>query len=87
MNTVADLRSFVADFLRIPLDKLPDDAPLSDLIADSFQAVELLVALQDEFPCTLNHEDLGRIETLGGLFALMNEKMNENINSNISSGV
>lgn len=74
MNVLLDLREFVADFLRLPVEKLIDEAPLSDLVADSFQAVELLMALQDTFPCTLNHEDLADIETLGGLLGLMQRK-------------
>lgn len=74
MNAIVEFRQFVAEFLRIPPERLRDDVPLSDLVADSFQAVELLVALQDRFPCTIGHEDLGQIETLGGLLALLHAK-------------
>jgi len=73
-NKSSAIKLFIADFLRVPTDKLTDSATLTDLVADSFQAVELLVALQDEFAFVLNHEDLTAIETLGGLLALIEAK-------------
>lgn len=69
-----EIKLFIGDFLRLPMAKLTDDTTLTDLVADSFQAVELLVALQEEFAFVLSHDDLTEIETLGGLLALIESR-------------
>ncbi len=73
-NKNTEIKIFIADFLRLPIEKIADDATLADLVADSFQAVELLVALQEEFAFVLSHEDLAEIETLGTLLAFIEAK-------------
>lgn len=73
-NKNTEIKIFIADFLRLPIEKIADDATLADLVADSFQAVELLVALQEEFAFVLSHENLAEIETLGTLLAFIEAK-------------
>lgn len=74
IDQLPEIKSFISEFLRLPPEKITDTSTLTDLVADSFQAVELLVALQDEFGFILSHEDLAAIETLGGLFKLIETK-------------
>ena len=69
-----NIKNFIAEFLRLPAEKLSDDTMLADFLADSFQAVEMLMALQEEFGFVINHEDLTEIESLGGLLALIASK-------------
>lgn len=71
MGHATDIKSFIGEFLRLPGDRISDTATLGDLVADSFQAVELLVALQDEFGFLLSHDDMAQVETLGGLLELI----------------
>lgn len=73
-NKNTEIKIFIADFLRLPIEKIADDATLADLVADSFQAVELLVALQEEFAFVLSHENFAEIETLGTLLAFIEAK-------------
>jgi acyl carrier protein len=74
MSQTVEIKTFIGNFLRLPTEKIADTSTLADLVADSFQAVELLVALQDEFGFMLSHDDLARIETLSGLLSLIELK-------------
>lgn len=75
MAQAITIRNFIADFLRLPIEKIGDTSTLADLVADSFQAVELLVALQDQFGFILTQDDMGEIDTLGGLLALIENRI------------
>lgn len=75
MSETAEVKAFIGEFLRLPVEKITDTSTLADLVADSFQAVELLVALQDEFGFMLGHDDLASIETLGGLLELIETRV------------
>lgn len=75
MNALLGHKQFIAEFLRLPVERVREESLIGDLVADSFQAVELLVALQEEFTCTLSHADLIDIEKLGDLLAILQKKI------------
>lgn len=75
MAQAIGIKSFIADFLKLPADKISDASTLADLVADSFQAVELLVSLQDEFGFMLTQDDMSSIDTLGGLLDLIENRI------------
>ena len=54
-------------FLRIPLERLQDNATLSDLVYESFLLVQLAIELQEEFNARLVQEDLKDVRTVQDL--------------------
>jgi acyl carrier protein len=61
----------ISETLDIPLEKLADDAPIKEVVTDSFALVEMVVDLQDEFGIQLGHRDLADLTTVGNLADLI----------------
>jgi len=57
----------MAAFLKIKVSKLVDEAVLTDLVAESFILVEMVIELQEEFSIRLVQEDLKEVKTVGDL--------------------
>ena len=55
----------VNDTLDIDDVELNEDTNLKDLGADSFDLLELVTALEDEFELTMDDDDVEKIATLG----------------------
>ena len=68
------VRALVAETLNCDLDKVTMEASLADdLGADSLAAVELSMALEEEFDVTIADEDLPNMKTVGDLYNYMND--------------
>ncbi len=61
----------MAGFLRQPVEKLSDDAVLTDLVAQSFLLVEIVIELQEEFSVRFGQEELKSVRTVGDLTRLI----------------
>ncbi len=61
----------MAGFLRQPVEKLSDDAVLTDLVAQSFLLVEMVIELQEEFSVRFGQEELKSVRTVGDLTRLI----------------
>ena len=62
------MREIIAENLSCELDKVTMEADLAeDLEADSLAAVELSMALEDEFGVAIDDEDLPKLKTVGDL--------------------
>ena len=57
----------MAAFLKIKISKLVDEAVLTDLVAESFVLVEMVIELQEEFSVRLVQEDLKHVKTVSEL--------------------
>ncbi len=55
----------VNDTLDVDNVELNEDTNLKDLGADSFDLLELVTALEDEFELTMDDEDVEKIATVG----------------------
>lgn len=55
----------VNDTLDIDAAELNEDTNLKDLGADSFDLLELVTALEDEFELTMDDDDVEKIATVG----------------------
>lgn len=55
----------VNDTLDVDNVELNEDTNLKDLGADSFDLLELVTALEDEFELTMDDEDVEKIVTVG----------------------
>jgi acyl carrier protein len=70
-----DIKQQLAEFTKIPLARIDDDAAITDLVSDSFMLVEMLLILQDHFSIELEQEDLEEVVTVAHLIDLVKKKM------------
>jgi acyl carrier protein len=61
----------VAEVLRRPLAMVSMETELSQLAADSFVLVELVLELQDEFRVRFDHDDVQGLRTVGDVVDLV----------------
>jgi acyl carrier protein len=61
----------VAEVLRRPRTMVSMDTELSQLAADSFVLVELVLELQDEFRVRFDHDDVQGLRTVGEVVDLV----------------
>lgn len=69
--TAEDVRLRMAQFLRIPEQRVTPGAVLTDLVAESFQLVEMAIELQEEYDVLLGQADLQTLRTAGDLSELI----------------
>ena len=68
------VKALIAETLNCDMDKVTMEASLADdLGADSLAAVELSMALEEEFDVTIADEDLPNLKTVGDLYTYMND--------------
>ena len=60
----SEIKTLLAKLVRRPVDQLRDDLMLRDLIADSFDMIELVIELQEETGVRLSQEDLRTLDTV-----------------------
>ena len=61
------VRRHLAAFLDLPEARLRDETALSDVIAESFLVVQLVVELQDALGVHIDAQDLRGVQTVGQL--------------------
>jgi acyl carrier protein len=65
------LKEKIAEFIKKPVSFLKEETVLTDLVAESFALIEMLIELQEEFEVRFFvQEDLRSIKTLGDLIRL-----------------
>lgn len=68
------VRTRMAQILKQPVDRLADTAVLTDLVAESFVLVDMVIELQDDLGIRLMHDDLKAVKTVGDLLAVIASK-------------
>ncbi len=67
-DVAARVRRLVVKHLGVEDERVTDDASfVDDLGADSLEAVELLMAFEEEFDCTIPDEAVEKLETVQGV--------------------
>jgi acyl carrier protein len=69
------VRGKMAEFLRQPVSRLDDGAVLTDLVAESFILVDMVIELQEDLGIRLVHDDLKAVKTVGDLLAVVGQKL------------
>ncbi len=69
-----DVNQAIAEVLRLPAERVADEARLSDLVTDSFVLVELVVELQELFGVHFVREDLTDVLTVGDVVGLIGQR-------------
>jgi acyl carrier protein len=69
MTTPAAVKRRMAAFLKLPEERLADDALLASLVHESFVLIQLVMDLQEEFGARLVQDDLRDVQTVAQLVA------------------
>jgi acyl carrier protein len=64
----------MSGLIRQPIEKLKDEALLTDLVTQSLLLVEMVIELQEEFSVRLVQDDLKDVKTVGDLTQLIESK-------------
>ena len=67
MDIYEKVVAIVAEQLGISTDDITAETTLEDLNADSLDVVEVIMALESEFPMEIPDEDAEKIKTVGAL--------------------
>ena len=73
-----EIRAKIAAFLNEAPDKIEDSSVLTDLVAESFLLIELVIELQEEFQVRLMQDDLRNVKTIGDLLTVVVSKCANN---------
>ncbi|MBQ6932750.1 MAG: acyl carrier protein, partial [Clostridia bacterium] len=65
------LRALIVETLEIDEDKITMDATFDDLMLDSLDLVELVMAAEDEFDIHVEDDALDGLETIGDVVDLL----------------
>lgn len=76
MSIETRVNKILAKHLGVQEDQIKPENRLDDLGADSLDALELVMALEDEFGISITDEEGAEIETVGGISALIEKIMN-----------
>ena len=72
--TADKVKAKMSGLIRQPIEKLKDDAVLTDLVTQSLLLVEMVIELQEEFAVRLVQDDLKDVKTVGDLTRLIESK-------------
>lgn len=64
----------MAQLLKQPVERLVDAAVLTDLVAESFVLVDMVIELQDDLGIRLMQDDLKPVKTVGDLLVVIEGK-------------
>ncbi len=68
-----DLKATMAEVLSVDVERLADDAVLTDLVTSSFLLVEMIIDAQEEYGIRFNQEQMQDVKTVGDLVTLFLE--------------
>ena len=75
--TFKKVRDIICDQLSVPPEKVQRDTHLmKDLEADSLDAVEIIMAIEDEFEIEVPDEDAEKFQSVGDIVKYIDEKIN-----------
>jgi acyl carrier protein len=75
MNIEAtSVKKRIAETLQLPITKLTDERLLTDVVAESFAMVEMVIDLQEEFGVRLEQAELKKLKTVADLTSLVAAK-------------
>jgi len=69
--TADRVKAKMSGLLRQPIERLRDDAVLTDLVSQSLLLIEMVIELQEEFSVRLVQDDLKDVKTVGDLTRLI----------------
>ena len=75
--TFEKVRDIICDQLSVPEERVEKETHLmKDLEADSLDAVEIIMAIEDEFKIEVPDEDAEKFQSVGDIVKYIDEKIN-----------
>jgi acyl carrier protein len=72
------VKEIISENLGVDADKVkPEASFVDDLDADSLDQVELILALEEEFDCTIPEEEASKITTVGEAIEYINKQLDQ----------
>lgn len=72
------VKEIIAENLGVDAEKVVEDASfVDDLDADSLDQVELILALEEEFDCTIPEDEASKITTVGEAIKYINSHLDK----------
>ena len=72
------VKEIISENLGVDADKVkPEASFVDDLDADSLDQVELILALEEEFDCTIPEEEASKITTVGEAIEYINKQLEQ----------
>lgn len=68
------IKTIMSTFLKSSIAELTDEKVLTDLVAESFVLIEMLMSMQDELGVIINQEDIQDVSTVGDLVGVFLKK-------------
>ena len=65
------ITEIVAQVADVPVDEVRPDAMLADLDIDSLRGLRIVAAVEKRWGIVVNEESIGRIRSMGDIFALV----------------
>jgi len=65
----------LSTFTKIPVEHIHRDREITELVADSFLLIELMLNLQESLDIALEQEDLEQVHTVGDLLDLLEQRL------------
>lgn len=69
-----EIKQIMTVYLKVSQENLTNEMVLTDLVAESFVLIEMLMSLQDELGIIINQEDIQHVSTVGDLVNVFLEK-------------
>ncbi len=73
--TPEDIRARIAEALGVRAERVTPDAPLTDLVSDSYRLVEMAIELQEDYDVVFTQADLSAVSTVGDLTELVRSRL------------
>jgi len=74
VTTEDSIKQIMSTYLKTSYGDMSNDAVLTDMVAESFVLIEMLMSLQDELGVIINQEDIQHVATIGDLVKVFVEK-------------
>jgi len=68
------IKQIMTPYLKVSQENLTDEKILTELVAESFVLIEMLMSLQDELGVIINQEDIQHVSTVGDLVNVFLDK-------------
>ncbi len=65
----------VAELLEVKRERCRPDAPLTELVSDSFRLVEMAIEIQDDYGIVFGQDDMKKLVNVGDLAVLVRSKL------------
>ena len=75
MDTMKKIKEIIAQQTGIDEEAISESTTIEDIVADSLDTIEMLMAIEDSFDIDIPDEDAKTLQSVGGLCAYIDDKL------------